>query len=53
MLAKKQKNSRFGLSIKDIIDNSKNKSYEILQENTNKIEAQIELLEKDVSEKIK
>ncbi len=41
------------LVLKDIIDNSKNKSYEILQENTNKIEAQIELLEKDASEKIK
>ena len=41
------------LVLKDIIDNSKNKSYEILRENTNKIEAQIELLEKDASEKIK
>ncbi len=41
------------LVLKDIIDNSKNKSYEILQENTKKIEAQIELLEKDASEKIK
>ena len=41
------------LVLKDIIDNSKNKAYEILQENTNKIEAQIELLEKDASEKIK
>ena len=41
------------LLLKDIIDNSKNKSYEILQENTNKIEAQIELLERDASEKIK
>ena len=41
------------LVLKDIIDNSKNKSYEILQENTNKIEAHIELLEKDASEKIK
>ena len=33
--------------IKDIIDNSKNKSYEILIENTKKIEEQIEALEKD------
>ena len=41
------------LVIKEIIDNSKNKSYEILRENTKKIEAQIELLEKDATEKIK
>lgn len=41
------------LVIKDIIDNSKNKSYEILQENTKKITYQIELLEKDAAEKIK
>ena len=41
------------LVIKEIIDNSKNKSYEILRENTKKIEAQIELLEKDATDKIK
>ena len=41
------------LVIKEIIDSSKNKSYEILRENTKKIEAQIELLEKDATEKIK
>ena len=41
------------LVIKEIIDNSKNKSYEILRENTKKIEAQIELLEKEATEKIK
>ena len=41
------------LEIKEIIDNSKNKSYEILQQNTSKIEAQIALLEKDALEKIK
>ena len=41
------------LEIKEIIDNSKDKSYEILQKNTNKIEAQIALLEKDAMEKIK
>ena len=41
------------LEIKEIIDNSKNKSYEILQKNTNKIETQIALLEKDALEKIK
>ncbi len=41
------------LVIKEIIDNSKNKSYEILRENTKKIETQIELLEKEATEKIK
>ena len=41
------------LVIKEIIDSSKNKSYEILRENTKKIEAQIELLEKDATDKIK
>ena len=41
------------LEIKEIIDNSKNQSYEILQKNTSKIEAQIALLEKDALEKIK
>ena len=41
------------LIIKEIIDNSKNKSYEILRENTKKIEEQIELLEKEATEKIK
>ena len=39
--------------IKEIIDTSKNKSYEILHENTKKIETQIELLEKEALEKIK
>ena len=41
------------LIIKEIIDNSKNKSYEILRENTKKIEEQIALLEKEATEKIK
>ena len=41
------------LIVKEIIDNSKNKSYEVLRENTQKIEAQIELLEKEAKEKIK
>ena len=41
------------LIIKEIIDNSKNKSYEILRGNTKKIEEQIELLEKEAAEKIK
>ena len=41
------------LLIKDIIDDSKNKSYEILLENKKKIEAQIHLLEKEAEEKIK
>ena len=39
--------------IKEIIDNSKNKSYEILSKNTKKIEDQIQLLEKEAIEKIK
>ena len=41
------------LVVKDIIDNSKNKSYEILRENTKKVELQIQLLEKEATEKIK
>tara|TARA_B100000029_G_scaffold344739_1_gene337200 strand:- start:3068 stop:3559 length:492 start_codon:yes stop_codon:yes gene_type:complete len=41
------------LTIKEIIDDSKNKSYEILLENKNKIEAQIDTLEKESLEKIK
>ena len=41
------------LILKEIIDNSKDKSYEILHENTKKIETNIELLEKDAIEKIK
>ena len=35
------------LIIKEIIDDSKNKSYEILLENKKKIETQIQILEKD------
>ena len=41
------------LVVKEIIDSSKNKSYEILRENTKKIENQIELLEKEATEKIR
>ena len=41
------------MEVKEIIDNSKNKSYEILIENTKKIEEQIEALEKEAIEKIK
>ena len=41
------------LIIKEIIDDSKNKSYEILLENKKKIETQIQILEKDSLEKIK
>ncbi|MBF96881.1 MAG: hypothetical protein CMJ13_06635 [Pelagibacterales bacterium] len=40
------------LVIKEIIDDSKNKSYEILLENKNKIESQIKILEKEALEKI-
>ncbi len=54
LLAKETKKIQdLDLVIKEIIDNSKNQSYEILQENTSKIAAQIELLEKEASEKIK
>ena len=41
------------LIIKDIIDESKNKSYEILLENKKKIETQVQILEKESYEKIK
>ena len=41
------------LIIKDIIDDSKNKSYEILLENKKKIETQVQILEKESYEKIK
>ena len=39
--------------VKEIIDNSKNKSYELLLENKKKIESQIEKLEKESLDKIK
>ncbi len=41
------------LIIKEIIDESKNKSYEVLHENKKKIEAQIDIMEKEALEKIK
>ena len=54
LLAKENKKMQdLDLIVKEIIDNSKNKSYEVLRENTQKIEAQIELLEKEAKEKIK
>ena len=39
--------------IKEIIDDSKNKSYQLLLENKKKIELQIEVLEKEALKKIK
>ena len=53
LAAENKKIQDLDLLVKEIIDNSKNKSYEILRENTKKIEAQIELLEKEATEKIK
>ena len=53
LAAENKKIQDLNLLVKEIIDNSKNKSYEILRENTKKIEAQIELLEKEATEKIK
>tara|TARA_B100001248_G_C27387372_1_gene460397 strand:- start:1483 stop:1974 length:492 start_codon:yes stop_codon:yes gene_type:complete len=48
-----KKTQDLDLIIKDIIDDSKNKSYEILLENKKKIETQVQMLEKDSLEKIK
>ena len=53
LVAENKKIQDLDLLVKEIVDNSKNKSYEILRENTKKIEAQIELLEKEATEKIK
>mgnify|MGYP001171663407 FL=1 len=53
LAAENKKIQDLDLLVKEIIDNRKNKSYEILRENTKKIEAQIELLEKEAKEKIK
>ena len=53
LAAENKKIQDLDLLVKEIIDDSKNKSYEILRENTKKIEAQIELLEKEATEKIK
>lgn len=41
------------LVIKEIIDDSKNKSYQLLLENKKKIELQIEVLEKEALKKVK
>ena len=51
LAAENKKIQDLDLVLKEIIDNSKNKSYEILRENTKKIEVQIELLEKEAMQK--
>ena len=48
-----KKSQDLDLVIKEIIDDSKNKSYKILLENKEKIEQQIKILEKESLEKIK
>lgn len=48
-----KKSQDLDLIIKEIIDDSKNKSYKILLENKEKIEQQIKILEKESLEKIK
>ena len=53
LASESKKTQDLDLVIKEIIDNSKNKSYEILQENKKKIETQIQILEKESLEKIK
>ena len=53
LASESKKTQDLELVIKEIIDNSKNKSYEILQENKKKIETQIQILEKESLEKIK
>ncbi len=53
LAAESKKIQDLDLLVKEIIDNSKNKSYEILRDNTQKINAQVELLEKEAIEKIK
>ena len=53
LAAENKKFQELDLVVKEIIDDSKNKSYEILRENTKKIDVQIELLEKEAIEKIK
>ena len=53
LASESKKTQDLDLIIKGIIDDSKNKSYEILLENKKKIENQIQILEKDSLEKIK
>ena len=53
LAAETKKMQDLELVIKEIIDSSKNKSYEMLRENSKKIEEQIALLEKEATEKIK
>lgn len=53
LAAESKKIQDLDLVIKEIIDESKNKSYEILLENKKKIDEQIKLLEKEALEKIK